>query len=44
MSVIFFDHFTDNVGISTVSDHVQATLHHDESGIPGVAAEENQLN
>ena len=43
MSFIFPDHSTDNMGTSTVSDHMPATLHH-KSGKPSAAADENKPN
>ena len=42
VSATLSDHCTDNVGISTVSDHVSATLHHDESGEPSAVADETK--
>ena len=44
MLVTFSDHSTDKMGTSTISDHVPATLHHDESGEPSPVANENKSN
>jgi len=43
-SVTFSDHSTDNVDTSAVSDHVPATLDHDENGEPSAATDENKSN
>ena len=43
MSFIFPDHSTDNMGTSTISDHMPATLHH-KSGEPSATANENKPN
>ena len=42
MPVTFSNRSTDNA--STVSDHVPATLHHNEGGEPSTAADENKSN
>jgi hypothetical protein len=42
MPTTLSEHFTENVGTPTVSDHVSATLHHDESGEPSAATDENK--
>jgi len=42
MPVTFSDHSTDNMGISTISNHVPATLHHDERGEPSAAADKSK--
>ena len=44
ISVTLSDHSTDNAGTSTVSDHVQVTLHHDKSGEPRAAGDETKSN
>ena len=44
VSVIFSDHPTVNVDISTIPDHVPATLQGDERGEPSAAVDENKSN
>jgi hypothetical protein len=38
----FSDHSTENVGTSTVSDHIPVTLYRDKSGEPNAATDENK--
>ena len=42
MAVTFSHHSTDNVGTSAISDHIPATLHHDNSGGPSAAMDETK--
>ena len=44
ISVTFPDCSTDNVGTSTVSDHVPTTLHDGKSGEPKAAVDETTSN
>jgi hypothetical protein len=44
MPIALSEHSTENAGASTVPDHVPVTLHHDKSGEPSAATDENKSN